>query len=513
MRNAKLLMINTVILTLGSFLMRTISVSFNIYLTNIIGSSGMGLFQLIIAVYGLAVTFASAGIKLGTTRLITEALSTTNQSTRKIIKMCLKYAVAISSIIFILMYLSSDLIAEKWICDKRAADSIKILALSLPPISVSASLNGYFTARKNIIKYSGVQLAEQLSKILITVISLNFFGNTGLEYSCFAIGFGMTFSELISAFLAYITYITDCKKFDKVNSFKPSLKKLLHITVPDAVGAAFRSILLTVEHLLIPRGFEKSGQSAVQSMSVYGLIHGIALPIILYPSAVMTSLSSLLVPELAKYKLLKQNDKISYISSTVLKLSFVFSFAIGSFIFFFADTVSLAIYESTESAYYLKLLSVLVPIMYTDMITDGLLKGLDCQAASMRYNIFDSALCVILVYLILPKYAIKGYIFILFISEIINFALSINKLAKETTLNINLYNDIIKPVICGCGCCSVLSLISRNSFIGALSAKFQLILFVIGSGVIYFICIYYSESISRKDIKNYRMLIKNQSYA
>ena len=113
MRNAKLLMINTVILTLGSFLMRTISVSFNIYLTNIIGSSGMGLFQLIIAVYGLAVTFASAGIKLGTTRLITEALSTANQSTRKIIKMCLKYAVAISSIIFILMYLSSDLIAEK----------------------------------------------------------------------------------------------------------------------------------------------------------------------------------------------------------------------------------------------------------------------------------------------------------------------------------------------------------------------------------------------------------------
>ena len=103
---------------------------------------------------------------------------------------------------------------------------------------------------------------------------------------------------------------------------------MLHITVPDAVGAAFRSILLTVEHLLIPRGFEKSGQSAVQSMSIYGLIHGIALPIILYPSAVMTSLSSLLVPELAKYKLLKQNDKISYISSTVLKLSLVFSFIV-----------------------------------------------------------------------------------------------------------------------------------------------------------------------------------------
>ena len=513
MRNAKLLMINTLILTLGGFLMRTISVSFNIYLTNVIGSSGMGLFQLIITVYGLAVTFAGAGIKLGTTRLVTEALNSNDQNPRKIITLCIKYALAMGAVVFILTYIFSETIAEKWICDKRAISSIKILALSLPPISVSASLNGYFTARKNIIKFSGVQLTEQISKIIITVIALKFFGNTGLEYSCFAVSLGITSSEIISALLSFLSYIVDSKTLNNENEFKPSLKKLLHISVPDAVGSGFRAVLLTVEHLLIPRGFEKSGQSTEQSMSTYGMIHGMALPVVLYPSAVITSLSSLLVPELARYKLLKQNTIISYISSTVLKLSLIFSIAVGSFLFFFSDTVSMAIYGSTESAYYLKLLSVLIPIMYSDTITDGLLKGLDCQAASMRFNIFDSGLCVLLVCVVIPKYAIKGYIFIIFISEIINFALSINKLAKETTININIYNDIIKPIICGCGCCSVLNLISYNTALGSLSYKTQLIFSVIVCSVIYFGCIYYSNSINKENIKRYKSLIKNKSYA
>ncbi len=513
MRNAKLLLINTAVLTLGGFIMRTISVSFNVYLTNKIGASGMGLFQLIIAVYGLAVTFAGAGIKLGATRLVTDALSTGKIEPRKTMSMCIKYAAVIGCAVFILLYIFSGLIATAWIGDNRAISSLKILSLSLPPISVSAALNGYFTARKSIVKYSFVQLAEQLTKIIVTVIAISFYGNTGLEFSCFAIGFGMTFSEVISALCSYTLYKFDSKKINKNNGLRPSLNNLLHISVPDAVGASFRAVLLTIEHLLIPKGFKKSGQSAEQAMSVYGIIHGMALPITLYPSAVMTSLSSLLVPELSRYKLFNDKKMISYVSSTVLKLSLIFSIAVGCFLFFFSDSVSTAVFENNESAYYLKLLSVLIPVMYSDMITDGLLKGLDCQAASMRYNIFDSALCVVLVYLILPKYAIKGYIFILFISEIINFGLSINKLSNETVLKINIYNDIIKPLICGCGCCSLVNLIFRNNLMSSLIPQAELIILIIIFSLLYFGCIYFSDCINKKELKYYSTIIKNKSYA
>ena len=124
MKNAKLLIINTAVLTFGSFIMRTISVSFNIYLTNKIGTSGMGVFQLIIAVYGLTVTFASAGIKLGATRLITEALNKKTNNTHIIMSICFKYALTAGIIICLILYLSSGIICNKWIFDSRAEKSI-----------------------------------------------------------------------------------------------------------------------------------------------------------------------------------------------------------------------------------------------------------------------------------------------------------------------------------------------------------------------------------------------------
>ena len=96
----------------------------------------------------------------------------------------------------------------------------------------------------------------------------------------------------------------------------------------------------------------------------------------------------------------------------------------------FAPAISNIVYKSKEAAEYIRILSPLVPIMYLDMITDGMLKGLDQQIYSMRYNIIDSSICVILVYLLLPIYAVKGYIIILYISELINFYLSFGRLTK-----------------------------------------------------------------------------------
>ena len=113
-----------------------------------------------------------------------------------------------------------------------------------------------------------------------------------------------------------------------------------------------------------------------------------------------------------------------------LKKSLEFSVVCTVFMVTFAPALSEIIYKTNEAVMYIRILSPLVPIMYIDMITDGMLKGLDQQVSSMRYNIIDSALCVALVYFLLPKYSVKGYIFILYASEIINFYLSFGRLIK-----------------------------------------------------------------------------------
>lgn len=60
MKKAKLFIINSIILTSTSFIIRTVGMSFNAYISNKIGAEGTGLFQLILSIYLFAITLATS---------------------------------------------------------------------------------------------------------------------------------------------------------------------------------------------------------------------------------------------------------------------------------------------------------------------------------------------------------------------------------------------------------------------------------------------------------------------
>ena len=448
MGGAKRLFRNTILLTATSFLMRTVSVSFNVYLTNKIGADGIGLFQLIIAVYGMAVTFGSAGIKLAAMRLVADNLALNKYSERKIMRFCILYSLLCGVAVACIMSGFAPLIGEKWICDPRSVPCLRVLSISLPFVAVSAALCGYFTSVSKLVRYTGVQLFEQLFKIGVTVLSLRSVISHGIEASCIAIAFGMTSAEIFSASCSFVLFRFSSGKSPVDGSSGEIVKKMLRIALPDAIGAEMRSILITVEHLLIPVGFRKSGSNPQTAMATYGVIHGMALPLVLYPSALLSSLSGLLIPEISAQHIAKNNTRIGYMIARVLHIALIFSIGTAGIMYFTADVLSQAVYSNTDVGFYMQVLSPLIPVMYMDMTIDGMLKGLDQQVSYMRYNIIDSGICVIFVWLLVPLLSVKGYIIVVFMSELINFALSFRRLTIVSEVRVELFRDIVIPILC-----------------------------------------------------------------
>ena len=66
--------VNALLLIAVNLFMRTVGVSFNVYLSNRAGGEVMGLHALLGGVYGLAMTLGCGGINLGTTRLIADVM-------------------------------------------------------------------------------------------------------------------------------------------------------------------------------------------------------------------------------------------------------------------------------------------------------------------------------------------------------------------------------------------------------------------------------------------------------
>ncbi len=210
MKRVKVIFINLLILTVTSLILRTVNISFQVYLSNKLGQEGMGLFQLITAIYFLAIVFSTSGIKFATTRLVAEEMGEGNPAgANKAVRNCLAFGVILSVVSMVIINLKAEYIGTFWLNDPRTILPLHIFAFSLPFISLSSVLTGYFIAVRKIIKSVVVQYLEQLIKIAATILFLSIFLSKGLEYACAAVVAGACIGEVCSFLFLFILYRND----------------------------------------------------------------------------------------------------------------------------------------------------------------------------------------------------------------------------------------------------------------------------------------------------------------
>ena len=106
------------------------------------------------------------------------------------------------------------------------------------------------------------------------------------------------------------------------------------------------------------------------------------------------------------------------------------------------------LFKDTRAVYYLGMLSVLAVPMYLDTVADNILKGLNLQNVSLKYNIIDSLIRIALIFVFMKKYGPVFYIAMLYISEIFNLSLSLGKVARVTKLKFMPMEFVVTPLLC-----------------------------------------------------------------
>ena len=434
MTKKKLFIKNAIILTAVSILMRGVSFSFNVYAANKIGASGMGLFALIMSVYGFGITFATSGIHLASTKVIAEEIAQ-GKSEREAVKKCVVYALFFGSLAMLLIFFGASFFANIIVGDSRIETPLKILSISLPCVSVSFALGGYFTASGKVYKNSFVQVAEQIVKIVSAIILLNIYGTKRAESACICLVASGTLAEIFSFLVLFVVYKIDIRKEQRASS--PDLtSRVLRYGLPVAMSAYIRSALSTTENTLIPKTLEKFSGLKDMALSSYGIMHGMVMPMIFLPSGVVGSVSTLLVPEITMLNKLKNYKKIDDIIERALSLTLMFSVGAAGILYFFSEELGLLFYKNKEAAYLLKLVAPVVAVMYADGVVDAVLKGLNQEIYAMRYDIVLSAISILLILVLIPIKGVEGYIIIIYISEMINAYLSINRLIEVSNFKI-----------------------------------------------------------------------------
>ena len=464
MKKTKKFIFDGMLLTATALIMRTVGVVFNAYISDKLTKSGMGLFTLVMSVYSFAVTFATSGINLAATRLTAEAMGHGNsREIRDAMVRCIIYSLFFGCVGGMGLYFGAEFFGGVLMGDERTVPSLRLLSFGLPYLSVSSALNGYFTAVRRVIKSAACQFFEQLLKILFTVLGFAAFLDRGLEYGCLALVGASMLAETLSALLAFILYIADLKKHNDRSGGRVSglTGKLCGIALPVAVSAYFRSGLLTAEHMLIPWGLKRSGVGADAALASYGVVQGMVLPVVLYPSAFIAAFTSLLIPEFAEDIASGERERNNRIADRAIGATLVFSIGVAAVMMSFSEPLGLAIYKSRECGYFIRLIGALIPVMYLDGVVDAMLKGMGYQFYSMVVNIIDALVSCACVFVLVPRMGINGYVVTIFIGEILNFALSISKLLAHSDIRVQVFKRVVFPLAAGIGATSIAHLIFR----------------------------------------------------
>lgn len=440
---------NSLLLTGTLLITRAAAVLFHIYISSKIGAEGVGIYQLVTTVYLFTATFATSGISLAVTRMTTDAIAEKKHGAVKgIVSFCLTVTVLMSGIVAFLLFTFAKPIGLHFLGDARTVLSLKVLSFSLPFMAVSACLRGYFLARRTVIKTASEQLFEQIVEITVCMSIIGSFSSKGLTYACCAVAVGVTLSEAASCIYSIVLYLIDISK-NKSKSIKPkgTVKSLLSIGLPVTGSSCLRSGLSMLENTLIPSGLQKHGFSSTRALEEYGVIQGMALPVLMFPSVFLSSFSTLMIPEMSEAKSENRVNGIAHMARKVLKATFLFIIPVTTIFLTFSDELGQLLYHRDDVGIYIKILALTVPFSYLDHVVDGMLKGLNQQMHYFTYNMIDSTIRVILALFLIPVLGIKAIIIIMYVSTILNSTLSTYRLIKVANIEIKFIDWILKPTI------------------------------------------------------------------
>ncbi len=449
MTNRRRFFVNGILLTAVGLAIRSVSLGFNSYVTHSIGAEGIGLFTLISTVYSFAVTFATSGISLTVTRLVSSAIGEGREGEVKgILRSAVHYSLIFSLFATFVLLFGAGYFGATVLSDGRTVVPLRILSLSLVPIAMSSVFSGYFVGVKRVGRNAAVQVLAQIFRITITVYFIKNYANLGVEAGTAALAISTTLTEIAVFAVALFQFLCDKRRNLKGKYINKSghFSAVSGMALPLAVSAYIRSALLTLEHILIPKRLRDRGESHSEALASYGVLHGMALPMLLYPMAPLTSFSGLLVPEFSESMARGERERMQRVAGEALNTTLVYSIAAAVFISLFSEELGYVVYDSYDAGHYIAMMAPVIPIMYLDHVSDSMLKGIGEHVYSMWVNISDSFLSIILVWTLIPRMGIMGYAVVIVAMEGYNFLLSAIRLYSKIKFKIHFLRSVVFPL-------------------------------------------------------------------
>lgn len=423
---------NAALLTVAGFALRALGMVFRVFVAARLGPEGMGLYQLILSVYMVFVSLASAGINVASTRLGAQCL-TRGRGMAPTLRSLAATAAVLGTAAMLAQLALADPLARFALHDSRAELGLCTLAPSLPFIAAAGALRGCFLARRRVEPNIIAQLVEQTVRMAVAALALVKLAHWGAAYACCAVLIGNTVSEAVSCGIMAL-FARQEPSFRPCADDPPcgyTSRELWEIVLPVTGSRLVASVLQAGESVLIPACLAAYLGTRAEAVAQYGSLKGMALPLIFFPFSVLAALSGLLMPEITRAHTARDTAALRRLVRLAMGLTGGFSLLVGAALVLFGKDAAILLYHDAQAGRYVQVLGFVAPFMYLESMVDAILKGMGEQLATFRYSVLDSILRIAGILWLMPQYGMPGFLAVMTASNLLTCGLNTGRMVKK----------------------------------------------------------------------------------
>lgn len=434
----------TIIITVASLLGKIIGFLYRIFLSNLIGANGMGIFQLIFPVLSFFVALSCGGIQIAVSRFVAESKS--KKESFLVLISSLVMSLILSTMALGILYFFADSISGLIIKNNSCEQLLKYASFTIPLATIHACISGYYLGFKKTFVPAWSGVFEQIVKIVALFVLWNIWTQNNISITPLIAVFSMIISEFFGMIFCLIAICGEKFFCINIKDFFRTSKKVFSVSYILTFNKIMLSFLQTIEAVIFPGALIKSGMSMSNALSVYGILTGMAMPVITFPSAINTSVSTMLLPTIASAN--TENDNNSIIKTTEYSIWFSMVtgiFCTGIFIFY-GDFVGTKIFGQYLAGQYIIALSWLCPFMYMSITMGSILHGLGLTTSAFIHNVIGVVIRLISIWFGVPIFSMQGFLVGLLVSNLVITLLHCYCLHKKIKFTFSAVDNIVKPV-------------------------------------------------------------------
>ena len=438
----KSIIYGTALLTVVSFLCRGIGFFYRTFISQTFGEEGMGIYQLTAPVMSMAFALCCAGFQTAISRYVAAKSEDENTSLRFLI--CgLAITPTLSSLLSAGIYILSDFLSTKVLLEPRTAPLLRLLALAFPFSAIHCCVNGYFYGKKKAEVPALLQLTEQLARVGSVYLLCRIYTMHNYEIPLALTAAGSAIAEVVSAVLSLGFILPKLNRFQtgclpkmyrhiQESPLCHTASCLFSMALPLSISRIIVNLLQNVENIYIPEMLRRFGCSTAESLSLFGVLTGMALTVILLPSSLVNSVSVLLLPRISEAQASGKNRTIAY----VIRRSVLFCCIMGLFfstVFFLSGRwIGDFLFHSETAGDYIVTLSLICPFLYITSSLGSILHGLGKTYTTLFINVGTLLIRIASVFFLIPKMGLPGYILGLLAGQCFSAVCCIISLHKYT---------------------------------------------------------------------------------